>query len=525
MRYCRRAGDVVFLSAFIFITCAVFLSPVASANNLQIAAGSIVDYDTSADTAVIQFDISWDNSWRDAINYDAAWVFIKYSTTGGTGVAWSHATLSEAGTNPSSFSTGSGTAIDIIVPSDKKGCFIQRKNFGTGSVDTDDIQVVWNYGFDGVSDSDIPDMSLKIFGIEMVYVPEGPFDVGDGNGTSEATYALHITNNTKFQINTVMQNNVTVDSNIYDTIDTTPIDIDGDDGIDTNGNGNIDNALYPTGYTAFYMMKYEITQGQYADFLNSLDSDAAGNRYPNKNGSVRHTISVSGSRYSASRPDRACNYLSWMDVCAYADWAALRPMTELEYEKGARGAAASGYGEYPWGSTTYNNAATGEISGTENGTEYITDTSANVSAGAVTYTSGDNGYGPLRAGIFAMSSTTTRVTTGAGYYGAMELGGNVYERCVSVGRNVGLTFLGTHGDGTLETGITYGGNATNSDWPGFTSGQGVSTNNGGGGLRGGNFMNSSGATSYLQLSNRALASSTDSTRGYTHGGRCARTAP
>ena len=30
-------------------------------------------------------------------------------------------------------------------------------------------------------------------------------------------------------------------------------------------------------------------------------------------------------------------YISWPDLLAYADWAALRPITELEYEKAARG--------------------------------------------------------------------------------------------------------------------------------------------------------------------------------------------
>ena len=31
--------------------------------------------------------------------------------------------------------------------------------------------------------------------------------------------------------------------------------------------------------------------------------------------------------------DRACNFLNWNDLAAYLQWAALRPMTELEFEK------------------------------------------------------------------------------------------------------------------------------------------------------------------------------------------------
>ena len=44
--------------------------------------------------------------------------------------------------------------------------------------------------------------------------------------------------------------------------------------------------------------------------------------------------------------------LSWPDLCAYADWAALRPMTELEYEKACRGPNNPVLGEYAWGNTS-----------------------------------------------------------------------------------------------------------------------------------------------------------------------------
>jgi len=36
-------------------------------------------------------------------------------------------------------------------------------------------------------------------------------------------------------------------------------------------------------------------------------------------------------------PAKAVNYISWSDLTAYADWAGLRPITELEYEKACRG--------------------------------------------------------------------------------------------------------------------------------------------------------------------------------------------
>ena len=50
----------------------------------------------------------------------------------------------------------------------------------------------------------------------------------------------------------------------------------------------------------------------------------------------------------------AMNNLSWADLAAYLDWAALRPMTELEFEKVCRGTMPRVAGEYPWGDTTIN---------------------------------------------------------------------------------------------------------------------------------------------------------------------------
>src|SRR3989338_2046772 len=150
-----------------------FCSQPAWANNISIANQKLVEQDTSADTIKVQFDISWSNSWRDATNYDAAWVFFKYTTASASG--WNHATLKTAGTNPTNFDQGSGTKVDIVVPTDKKGCFIQRSSLGSGALSTTSIQVVWDYGHDGVSDANASGaaMQVKVFAIEMVYLPQG----------------------------------------------------------------------------------------------------------------------------------------------------------------------------------------------------------------------------------------------------------------------------------------------------------------------------------------------------------------
>lgn len=53
-------------------------------------------------------------------------------------------------------------------------------------------------------------------------------------------------------------------------------------------------------------------------------------------------------RYAADQPDRPCNFLSWPDIVSYAAWAALRPPTNLEYEKACRGPRAPAKGKDAW---------------------------------------------------------------------------------------------------------------------------------------------------------------------------------
>ncbi len=515
--------------SLIFLAFWFFLQPVAvSANNISISNQALVGQDSSATTIKVQFDISWSNSWRDSTNYDAAWVFFKYSTDSGS--TWNHATLKTSGTNPTNFSAGSGTKIDIVVPTDKKGCFIQRSSLGSGALSTTSVQVVWDYGQDGVSDSAASNSSaqVKVIAIEMVYVSQGGFYLGDTTaGTNgEFQWESSVAGTVENEADLLSFEAAVGTANAwYYTSDT--------GGTDDAASGAIFtvSSSFPKGYAAFYCMKYEITEGQWVDFFNTLTTAQKTNRditdATGKNSDAvvnRNTIAWTTGDATTSKTDRACSYLSWMDIAAYADWAGLRPMSELEFEKAGRGPLYPVAGEYAWGSTSITAAVT--ISGTEAGTETITTANANAAYNNTTFLgTGDGGTGPLRAGIFATSSTTTRVTSGASYYGIMELSGNVWERAVSIGTTTGRGFSGTHGDGILTATSSYEGNATNLDWPGVdtTSAARGITGAAGSGLRGGGWATTTAGR--LAVSNRWKAGTTDTTRGTDYGGRCVRTAP
>ncbi|MDE5638531.1 MAG: hypothetical protein K2I47_01840, partial [Odoribacter sp.] len=63
------------------------------ANNIQIKEPARV-VAVSGGYATVEVRLSWENSWRDAENWDAAYLFLKYRTAGGN---WTHIPVELAG--------------------------------------------------------------------------------------------------------------------------------------------------------------------------------------------------------------------------------------------------------------------------------------------------------------------------------------------------------------------------------------------------------------------------------------------
>ncbi|MCS6895900.1 MAG: SUMF1/EgtB/PvdO family nonheme iron enzyme [Bacteroidia bacterium] len=370
---------------------------VAMGNGLTISNLSV-----NQTAGTVTFDVQWHNSFRDAENWDAVWIFVKFRDCSvPKTVPFTHGLISTTlsdHTFPATLqpTCANGTPNCIDPAPDNTGVMLRRTSNGFGTIGGTVTLRVTNLPAAGSYD-------VRVIGIEMVFIPQGSFYAGDATSNNSIR-----TSNT----------------------DNSPIQITSEAALTTIsylGAGNFSlTANFRKGFAAFYIMKYEISHGQYVDFLNTIGQSQASNRFPNTTVN-RHRVMYNTltTEYYTDRPDRAVNYISWEDLVAYLDWAALRPLTELEYEKACRGPLAPVPNEFAWGTTAHTYGVT--LSGAEDGTETFITPGANARAIDQTITGGDGGAGPCRVGIFATPSTNTRAASGASYWGVMNLSDNVLE--------------------------------------------------------------------------------------------------
>lgn len=515
------------------ITCyCILFALVSNANNIAITSFSLTGQNTTSHYTFLKFNLSWDNSWRTSTyesNWDAAWVFAKWRKQGQT--TWNHSTI-----NTSGHTAPSGSTIDV--PTDGKGVFIYKDANGIGSNSWASVQLRWNYGTDGLTDADL--IEVCVYAIEMVYIPQGAFYVGDGVSSGLRGQFEAGTTGAAFQI----------------TSETTPSTLGGG-GAGSLGNNNTTNmdptglddfndvtsqtlpSAFPKGYAAFYVMKYEVTQEQYAEFLNTLTYTQQKRRTQLAPNSVagtlafssanRNGISIKTAGVSSSTPaiygcnfDGDSNYnevedgstiannrMHFADCEAYMDWAGLRPITELEFEKACRGTLPPVAGEFAWGTKTILNAATISNGGQTNEV-------SSTSGSNCTYNNAAGVPGPMRVGSFAQTNTD-RQSSGATYYGVMDMSGNVREMMITLGNSTGRAFTGLHGDGALAS----NGEADVTDWPtGFQADVSTAV---GAGYRAYDWQQST--SSLLRLSDRNASTYPYKWRDAAYGFRGGRTAP
>jgi formylglycine-generating enzyme required for sulfatase activity len=395
------------------------------------------------------------------------------------------------------------------------GVFLHRNSEGTGNLSLTNVKLNWNWMASGVVSGDVID--VRVFGIEMVYVPSGAFWAGD-NASSPSAFRQGSSDNDPWYVSSEsalsVSNSAGNGTGVGSTSALYYYVTGGWGGEDASGTAFSVPGAFPKGFSGFYMMKGEISQGEWLSFFNTLDAtqkfyrdvtDGAGKNTDAI--SFRNNVSwTTGDATLLGGPNDnrtvAENFLLWGDVAAFLDWAGLRPMSELEFEKAARGPAAPLSGEYAWGSTSI----TGATSLTNDGTvSERGDTGSNVN-----YNNSGGVQGPVRVGSFVSGGVTTRLTTGVSYYGVHDLSGNLWERTVTVGNATGRSFQGgIHGDGNLDS----NGYANQNSWPNSSAA--------GSGFRGGGWNR---VANLQTTSNRADAAIAVGARDRAYGGRGVRSA-
>ena len=429
--------------AYIAVLLALLFPLCTWANNLQLTHLGLQDRDA------LTITISWDNAWnltnQAPNNHDAVWLFVKVKEDG----EWKTAVLSNVDGDSEALEAG---RVRTKAVSDGMGLIVRPGFEGAGNVEATELRLALDAPLgEGVTE-------VLVFGIEMVWVNEGPFWLGDGS--SENTLRPAGASGPYYVGD---DGEIPVGANAGEL-----------DSTDTYAPKRDIPANWPEGYNGFYCMKYEISQGQYVDFLNTLTADQQSNRTvcgpsaaPNTHAlttgpSFRNGIRVFTSGTSttpavfacdgnedgqfdgpADGENRACNFLNWDDLLSYLCWSGLSPMTEFEFEKVCRGPEMPVALEFAWGTDAVEDANTVLLDG-EAGEAVAESPVAPMGLASHGYS---GPQGPLRCG-FGGRATSTRLSAGAGYYGVMELSGNLWEMCMAANWD-GIAFTGSNGIGIL----------------------------------------------------------------------------
>jgi formylglycine-generating enzyme required for sulfatase activity len=460
------------------------------ATNIQFTDGPvIVERNIANNEIIVEFSFGWDNSWNlnSPPNHDAAWIFMKFRPLGQHG--FRHANLHPVedivmgtdghGAGSTRHNVKYGESPRLNDSPVTTGVFLYRSEISVGTNVFENVRLHWDITGTGIDENTV--LSVRIYAIEMVYIPMGTF--ASVHTVLETGHINTVTGTAPGGVARVVHGVATADA-------------------------IANNAHWPLGTQPFYIMKHEVSQHAWVDFLNSLTLEQQMNlshvtptapnntRFGAVHGTFEHrtwSASVPDFRNSrmnirirqqavgnapaiygvnASQDDVSPNVtppggwnhetqggnlpmfgLAWTDVMAYLDWAALRPLTELEYEKACRGPLQVVAGEMAWGTTVWipnqsfdNRNHPTEVSGTPGANM------AHINVGNTAQSVHDAASfarWPIRVGAFARENTT-RIQAGASFWGVLNLSDNAAERYIQFDHATGQLFRARHGDGNLS---------------------------------------------------------------------------
>jgi len=343
-----------------------------------------------AKTAVIQFDLAWTGSWRTDVNHDAAWIFFKYRLEGDETRTWRHVRLAaDKVLNPTGYGQGplgtsftfefgqtpkrehlkniaaaGDTQFDILVPDGADGftgAIVRRADHGMGTASGAKLTVLWDLAAcpDVKKDTKV---SIKAYGLKMVYVADGPYYLGSGGTETGAFYAFQPEKKRGAEKERISVGGATMV--VHEAVDSgnefPPYRVTNSAAIATGKtpgklwaraaeppDGGEIPATFPTGYRAFYMMDRPIPQAAWAFFLSSVPPELAAllceeGGHATEGGWAggigKHDDPENPYQFHHGRlKTYSVWWLSWNCGATFAAWAGLRPMTELENEKALRG--------------------------------------------------------------------------------------------------------------------------------------------------------------------------------------------
>ena len=170
---------------------------------------------------------------------------------------------------------------------------------------------------------------------------------------------------------------------------------------------------------SFWIDEYEVTIGQYAQFLDAIKANPAAatespdapktHRHDNVQWTQLYRVAKTGGLYNGAPVDLNCPavFVDWFDAYAYAGWKHHRLPTQQEWEKAARGTDGR---TYPWGNDPT------QISKVNTSADYHPENGA-----AKGQVDGYNRWAPVDA-----------MTGDRSPYGVMGMAGNVSEWTASI---------------------------------------------------------------------------------------------
>ncbi len=459
--------------------------------------------EAEAGSAIIE--LAWPRSWRDGPghwrgNHDGLWVFAK--ARGGDD-RWHPLPLVAA-------EAGAGYTAERSA--DGRGSFVFRATPGEGDARAR-LTLRW-------ADATAW-RGVRLYAWPVVFVPKGAFDAGDGSATTPGRFHDGGDAGKPFRVTGAPVELAPRVGALWADARSWPLPSGAPGPSPWDGNAGPLPAAFPTGFQGFWIQRYELTQGQYADFLDTLTPVQARARAPSlqdfasggrpRPDNYRFTVTERDGRWVANRPRWSMNWLNWEDGLAAADWAGLRPMSELEFEKAARGPLPAVPGEYAWG--TIRIVAIRGFDG-EDGSGHERALPADANTSWSPSPQDRPLLGPYAAA--ALAGRATREGRGESFWGVADLSGNVVEMAVTVGLAAGRAFVPRHGDGE----ITVDGAADVDGWPRMGASAGGSGPFGFG-YRGGDFYN---PETDLRTSSRNVANFGGTRRLFGLGFRAVRSA-